>query len=81
MALASSEGAVRLDTNPVSHSLSLRSQFCSFHARPPHVQFPPTTTLRAAGDGTIVTTASDSPFEHAERSVDELHPAGARIAL
>ena len=43
-------------------------------------QFPPTTTPRAAGDGTIVTTASDSPLAQPESTAGDLFPAGAHTA-
>ena len=39
-------------------------------------QFPPTTTPRAAGDGTIVTMASDSPFAQPESTAGDLFPVG-----
>ena len=43
-------------------------------------QFPPTTTPRAAGDGTIVTTASDSPLAQPESTAGDLFPASAHKA-
>ena len=43
-------------------------------------QFPPTTTPRAAGDGTIVTMASDSPFAQPESTAGDLFPVGAHMA-
>ena len=39
-------------------------------------QFPPTTTPRAAGDGTIVTMASDPPFAQPESTAGDLFPVG-----
>ena len=48
--------------------------------RPPHEQSPPTTTPRAAGDGTIVTTASDSPLEQPESTAGGLFPPRAHKA-
>ena len=50
------------------------------HARPRHRQSPPTTTPRAAGDGTIVTTASDSPLEQPESTAGGLFPPRAHKA-
>ena len=41
---------------------------------------PPTTTPRAAGDGTIVTTASDSPLEQPESTAGGLFPPRAHKA-
>merc|ERR1712185_808039 len=43
-------------------------------------QLSPTTTPRAASDGTVVTTASDSPLAPPKSTAGDLFPAGAHKA-
>ena len=46
-----------------------------------HADFTPTTMPRAAGDGTIVTTASDSLLAQPESTAGDFLPASACEAL